>query len=282
MSPASRIKIHGPLGSLKEFVAISGEMIRSSGLKQSTTGLWWRGQGDAHWSLLPTLYRSPINHELERETVRDFKLKSLPFISGRRPELEIEWLFLMQHHGAPTRILDWTESPLVALYFAVVNFENDKDAAVWALHPWMLNVITTKQQSVPTARSVNVAPWLIDTEDPSVPRAPQEKLPLAVRVEYGFNRAHSQRGAATIHGTSKKPIDALKEEAEDAQISNTSRQRLLQKILIDKSKKFSILKSLYEYGISADILFPDLDGLATALKFRYDHRYLELKRSSDK
>ena len=218
MSAHSRIKEHGPIGSLAEFVAVSGEIIRASGLKQSAAGVWWRGQSNASWQLLPSLYRGSIPYELERETVRDFKLKSLPFIRGIKPTLEVEWLFLMQHHGAPTRILDSTESPLVALYFSVADFENQEDAVVWALHPWILNIVTIGSQTIAASNSVHVKDWIIDTDDTEIARAPVAKLPIAVRVEYGFNRAHSQRGMATIHGERKTPINALKAEVNEARI----------------------------------------------------------------
>jgi hypothetical protein len=279
-SATERYRIHplGPITSLEEFVGVSTKLIRESGIKQSTAGLWWRGQADESWKLIPTLYRSKINAEQEREINRDFRIKSLPFLTSHRPSLEIEWLFLMQHHGAPTRILDWTESSLVALYFAVSNFEHPGDSAVWALHPWLLNTVTDRQQTIPTSNSDKIKNYVIDIDDVKVPRVPEAKLPLALRVEYGFNRAHSQRGAATIHGADTRPIESIKGVAEDIRgMSNTSKDRLLKKIVIKKESKFEILKSLYEHGIGADILFPDLDGLAAALRFRYDHRYLGTK-----
>ena len=183
----------------------------------------------------------------------------------------------MQHHGAPTRILDWTESPLVALYFCLVRFDYEKDGAVWVLNPWILNIATMGRQTTPTMSSPIIRDYVIDFDDPSVPRAPKAEFPIAVRIEYGFNRAHSQRGAATVHGHRKRPIDALKEKVAEASMSKTRQRRFLFKIVIDRKAKFDLLKSLYEYGVGADTLFPDLDGLSSALRFRYDHRYLGTK-----
>ncbi|MGE4046496.1 MAG: FRG domain-containing protein [Acetobacteraceae bacterium] len=260
-----------------EFVELSGKLIRESGLRQTTSSLWWRGQSDATWPLIPTLYRSAINSEMERELIRDFKLRSLPFLGPTLPSKNIEWLFLMQHHGAPTRILDWSESPLIALYFCLARFDYENEGAVWALNPWVLNIATTGQQLTPTVSSPTIKDYVIDFDDPSVPRAPKAELPIAVRIEYGFNRAHSQRGAATIHGYRKRPIEGLRSSVATAKMSRTRQQKFLFKIHIDGMRKFDMLKSLYEYGIGADTLFPDLDGLSSALRFRYDHRYLGTK-----
>ena len=64
---------------------------------------------------------------------------SAPTYLERLPATDWEWLFLMQHYGLRTRLLDWTESSLIALYFAIRDNSGDVDAAVWAMNPWWLN-----------------------------------------------------------------------------------------------------------------------------------------------
>src|SRR4051794_14108420 len=78
---------------------------------------WFRGHADSTWKLLPSLARLPNKIEAELALIKRFKQNAYS-IGDVPPESEDwRWLFLMQHHGAPTRLLDWSENPLVALYF---------------------------------------------------------------------------------------------------------------------------------------------------------------------
>src|SRR6056297_833370 len=110
--------------------------ILKSNLDGYTGPVWYRGQARDTWHLEPKLLRrTPIPSE--SHLLNRFK-QDASFILDRLPKSNFDWLFLMQHYAIPTRLLDWTESPLVGLYFAILS-EPDNDGAIWVLCPTVLN-----------------------------------------------------------------------------------------------------------------------------------------------
>lgn len=101
------------------------------------TPIWFRGQARASWTLRPSLARKPRHLKLEQSLIKRFKQNAYLLLT-ERPQEEYEWLFVMQHHRVPTRLLDWTESPLVGLYF-VVTERLRSEGVLWAMQPVELN-----------------------------------------------------------------------------------------------------------------------------------------------
>jgi len=114
----SRVKIRF-VESLKEYISLV-EQLNTNHKGQ----FWYRGCGKASYELKPSLYRHKRSKtiedfmSLEQKLIARFQQRSIPFHSRTIADLW-EWLFLMQHYGVPTRLLDWSESPLMALFFAV-------------------------------------------------------------------------------------------------------------------------------------------------------------------
>jgi hypothetical protein len=98
----------------------------------------FRGQADADWGLTPAIERlapEPVFwNNAETRILRDFKERAHLYLrASPAPDDELSWLALMRHHGAPTRLLDWTKSPYVAAFFAASEAARDEPFAVWAI-----------------------------------------------------------------------------------------------------------------------------------------------------
>jgi hypothetical protein len=91
----------------------------------------YRGVRDASYELIPKVGRlKDYDLQLEEDLLRLFKIHAAPFLLDK-PANDWEWLAISQHHGLPTRLLDWTRNPLVAAYFAVEK-PSDRDSAIYA------------------------------------------------------------------------------------------------------------------------------------------------------
>jgi hypothetical protein len=107
------------------------------------TPIWFRGSTNRNHTLVPSIGRHPFTLEHEIGLIKGFKQNAIQFV-GERPQSEWEWLFLARHHSVPTRLLDWTESPLIGLYFAATATDSaarndNRDGALWLLLPAELN-----------------------------------------------------------------------------------------------------------------------------------------------
>ena len=104
-------------------------------------GRWaYRGQRSAEWGLESSLelsFRKKDPSVFEMQIIEKFQQRASHYLTeSTKPEDIVEWLALMQHHGAPTRLLDWTFSPYIAAYFALERCDNE--CAIWAIdHNWI-------------------------------------------------------------------------------------------------------------------------------------------------
>lgn len=234
---------------------------------------WFRGLPDSKYELIPKLYRDDkylkepdINYRnkyiktKEVTLVQLFRMRSSLFGVTPNEGNYDEWLFLMQHFGLATRLLDWTESALVALFFALNTFDEKKHLnppVVWMLNPYKLNKESIKiNDKIPLSTSekgmLNFRASFM--EDPKE----ETELPVAILSKYVHERMFSQKSCFTIHGKNKGSIEEL---FEYPLIQNG----YLTKYEIDPKKVGEILNDLKVLGISSTTIFPDFGGLSEEL-----------------
>jgi hypothetical protein len=231
--------------------------------------VWWRGQRDQAWPLSPSVFREERWAESETSYVERFQHKA-PSRHPRVPAYEDRagWLFLMQHYRLPTRLLDWTESPLIAAFFAAQKDKaaidhpsavQDSDGAVFALSPYRLNEDQVHESALIMPGDEHAKP-LIDRAFSSRV-APKEYI-VAVRPSEVDLRLVVQLSVFTIHGMGAG-IDTLPKHSS-----------FLRKYSVPSGAKAHLLEELKYVGIRDSSIFPDLEHLAAdvaSTTFRKPH-----------
>jgi hypothetical protein len=217
--------------------------------------IWFRGQNDVAWKLQPSFLRGKKDIS-EFTLITRFK-QNASLLINRTPSTYFDWLFQMQHHGVPTRLLDWTESALTALYFAVDNdkFKN-KDGALWILLPTELN----KYSKIDNSDENNFIPSfdmdILKNHDPVTFNQDRvsKLLPLAAIATRNNARMQAQLGVFTISHRDITPIEDIE-----------SKQHVW-KYVIPKAKKKNIKRELELLGITKFQLFPELSSIGEIIK----------------
>jgi hypothetical protein len=220
-----------------------------SSLERPNGEVWFRGQSDASWILTPRLLRSPNGVAQEQNILARFRTRAMGMLPSHPADNDpARWMFLMQHHGVPTRLLDWTESALVALYFAVSG-SPDCDGAFYMLLPMDLN-------ESQIAKPILFSPYSEEIHKMLMASFKGSDISVAVfaMLAYASNdRISRQRGNFTIHGSST-----------DLRTFNNS--PWLTTLKIPAASKPEIREQLAYFGVTQASLFNDLDSLASELR----------------
>lgn len=212
-------------------------------------GHLFRGHGDAAWPLVPTLYRLEPNIQgksiaenydlFEANLIERFFQEGLPYLPALSRSYSNDRA-LAQHFGAPTRLLDWSEDPLVATFFALERWDTNTDAAVFMILP-EARFKPEHVKSFNSLQSIAFRPPAIDRRIP------------AQRSVFTFH-PHDPPDRRFI------PIDERQNVG--SQVSNPEGVvRGFAKIVIPQSLKRLLFQRLLSVGIDRRNLFPGLDGV---------------------
>lgn len=226
----------------------------------------YRGCADADDDLASGLQRLGGDADLERQLMRAFRKYAA---SGAVPrDTAWDWLALGQHHGLPTRLLDWTYSPYVALHFATQNLARfDRDAVVWSLdyvraHELLpeglrraleeegANVFTTELLA-------EAAPALGDLE-----RLGDDTFALFVEPPSFDARIVNQYALFSVLSRPGVPLHAWMERHPE----------LVRRVVVPAALKWEVRDKLDQANVTERVLFPGLDGVSRWLARYYRPR----------
>ena len=207
----------------------------------------FRGHSNAHtWRLTPTLTRMVGSNsklslgrfggwlQLESHILERFRRHAEPYLTNK-PDTTIDWLVLGQHHGLPTRLLDWTENPLVGLYFALLE-DMGTEAAVWMMEPRYVH-------------SANLDLDNLDSIQVYFPKALDERIV-------------SQKGCFTIQPLPEGCGTFLPLDEDHALVDEGLRS--LSRVVIpdDRALKAQLMLEVNRLGVDGNFIYPGLDGLS--------------------
>ena len=231
----------------------------------------YRGQTDASWPLLSSLSRYFFKYNIHAEAwpiqeeriLRIFRRKAYLYLH-RVPDEDdsLQWLALMQHHGAPTRLLDFTWSPYVAAFFALEKAIGN--SAVWAVFPPALQrrELSASENELPED---DMVPWLKGNYEKYF--LPNKDPFVIIGEPHTMNeRLIAQSGTFVMPGTIAMPIEEI--------ISERCPEGAVVKFVLNaEALRSDALRSLYNMNITSATLFPDINGLARSMAFELEFHW---------
>jgi len=255
---------------LSRFKGERGERVSS---RTGRLSVWiFRGQSVSSQNLTTSLERAigvglASLRDFEREVTDLFRSQAHNYLSGAQvPESLLEWWALMQHHGAPTRLQDWTYSHYVAAFFALENAEGD--CAVWALDEVSCNHFSAIKVSDYLGREL--APIeVLSCFDELVEKNRLSFVGTALPPKRNMRLA-IQQGVFVYPGSLESSfMDNLVKTDPD------EREKLhewLARVTLPAKIRAVALRDLIDMNISSASLFPGLDGFARSLRNEYVQR----------
>jgi hypothetical protein len=233
----------------------------------------FRGERDERWPLYSSLSRYLQNFgvarrawpEQEERVLRIFKRKAHQFIP-MPPDWDddLQWLALMQHHGAPTRLIDFSWSPYVAAFFALER--TLADGVVWAMNPARVDSTRAhKPTSMDPRVKGNFNRYFLKGN---------HRLIWIGEPHTMNRRLIAQSGTFAVPGVLDLPVTDILRDADP--------ENILAKIVLENSVREVGMRELYRMNITYATLFPDLDGLARSMGYELEFHWGYNPRTMEK
>jgi hypothetical protein len=227
----------------------------------------FRGLSDATYRLETTLMRLRGDYvKLERHLLRNFRKYAHRSVVER--DSLWHWLAVAQHFGLPTRILDWTYSPFIAMHFATANIDKfDLDGVIWAVNyvkahellpQFLRDGLEKEGANVMTLQLMNESINSLEALDALDVRS-GEKMVIFFEPPSIDDRIVNQFAFCSVMPDPGLAMD-------DWLVTHPE---LARKIIIPASLKWEIRDKLDQANVNERVLFPGLDGLSRWLKRHY-------------
>lgn len=194
----------------------------------------FRGQANGRWSVIPKAGRPPYSERDDLDYLESWKRKASEYIKVH-PATDWEWMAIAQHHGLPTRLLDWSYNPLVAAFFACLS-EPTEDAIIYCLLPYWIIVPGEAKPG----------------KHQTIAKYKPNMVASRIGLQSGLFTAHPEPGIELAKGLDHR--DTLETHT------------------IKASYKRQMLFELNHYGINKLTLMGDLDGLSAHMCWTLENR----------
>lgn len=261
------------------------------------TGFIFRGMSNVSWPLLPGVFREysePQKSSVEgatysgriyltneNEILAHFKKEAIGFLPHISLNDDFLWIQYAQHFGIPTRLLDFSANPLVALYFCCKS-ESKEDGAVWVINTapfqnwsqdeffcWELGPDCTREAMISSIMNSMKGYSVVDEE------CLEKFRPVLFTPAFIDQRMSAQSSRFLLWGKDEKPLEKMIDNANMMSLSPdgvalniANDQRFLANIIVPSEDKHSIMRELDLVGVNEKTVFPGLDGIG-----RYVERY---------
>jgi hypothetical protein len=224
--------------------------------------LWFRGVSKSSYKLVPSIYRQTVwkyKSDQANDIYFEFIRKARSCLSDSCSKWE--WYHIMQHYGLPTRLLDWTEGALIALFFATRKLAEVDNPSVWVIDPYWINKSSSGREEVFWTDSLAPEQKIPDLYIESHEKKELPKYPLCLLPSHTNERIRAQRSCFSVHGRYKDGFKRLCRDKADARLA---------KLVICTDCAQKIKQELVSAGVKESTLFPDLEGIAREIKDEFE------------
>ena len=263
----------------------------------------YRGMAHKSWPLLPGIFREIgtayegweagthkyLTFSTEQRILQHFRQEAAAYVTQNRDESDIWWVELAQHYGVPTRFLDWSENPLVALYFACENNSQEEEAVVWMLNRLNYNRYIKEldpaydfiEDEGARRQAISNLIGLTECEGGACQLSPL-RLPFLYSPYLFDGRMSAQSSWFMVWGNNMRPFQQMVDhknymklpEETCALCAGDDSDDFLFQYIIPVCAKQQIVRELDMLGINGKTLFPGLDGVGKHIEriYRFDYQ----------